>query len=594
VAKRQSMVTGISRIASTSSRVARTALLLVGCLVAVAAISWARFSRLDMQQSGQGPLAAQTTPGPHIDRKEKSDDAASFHLTEQQERGKQIYSTGISPAGGKMTAVLGNSISAIPAAALKCVNCHLEDGRGKPEGGISPSNIRWDELTKPYGSTGARGRKRPPYDASSLKRSITMGLDSAGNSLDHAMPRFRMTHGDLADLVAYLMVIGRESDPGLFADRVRIGVIVAPSRLFPEMSLAVRSALAAIVAEINGAGGVYQREIELCFAESPERRENRAEAAIEFVKREQVFALAASFIAGAEAEIARRLEQEGVPLIGGQTLYPQTEFPLNRHTYYLTSGLRGQCRALIRFAHDRRTDKVQSAVMLFPQDKEQSREWGAHASLTEVAKSVEAGCADLGWALQQCAATPQENNPRKWVQRLAESKTAVVFSLLTAEQNLQFMQAAAAHDWYPNCFLPGDLVGRRLFEAPPGFDRRIFLSFGTVPLQLPVGIRVYSALADKFKLTTAQLSAQFESLAAMEALVEGLRRAGAGLSRERLIEQLETLREYRTGFAPPLSFGPNRRVGANGGFVVTTDLINKKLVPVSDWVEVSATSQSEL
>ena len=132
------------------------------------------------------------------------------------------------------------------------------------------------------------------------------------------------------------------------------------------------------------------------------------------------------------------------------------------------------------------------------------------------------------------------------------------------------------------------------FDAPPGFDRRIFLSFGSLPSQLPVGIRDYNALAEEFKLPTAQLAAQFESLAAMKALVQALQQAGAALSRERLIEQLETFHEYRTGFAPPLSFGPNRRVGANGAYVVTIDLINKKLVPVSDWVEGSATSQSDL
>ncbi len=561
-----------------------------------AAISWIRFSRSvsEIQQSAIVPSQVQLARRPQIVREEPPDAAATFHLTEQEERGKQIYSTGISPAGGNMTAVLGNSLSEVPAAALKCVNCHLEDGRGKPEGGISPSNIRWDELTKPYGSTGAGGRKRPPYDARLLKRSITMGLDSAGGMLDQAMPRYRMTHGDLADLVAYLMVFGRELDPGLSANRVRIGVIVAPTRLIPEMGLAVRAALTALVSEINRAGGVYQREIELCFTESPARREDRAEAAIEFVKREQVFALAASFIAGAEGEVARRLDQEGVPLIGAQTLYPQTEFPLNRHVFYLTSGLHGQCRALIRFAHDRRADQRQSAALLYQEDQERSDTGVTNASLTGVAKSIEAGCADLGWGLQQYATTRQGTDFRMWAQRLAETRTTVVFSLLTAEQNVQFLQALAAHDWHPFCFLLGDLVGRQLFDVPPGFDRRIFLSFGSVPSQLPAGIRVYNALADEFKLPTAQLATQFESLAAMKALVQALQQTGAALSRERLIEQLETFHEYRTGFAPPISFGPNRRVGANGAYVVTIDLINKKLVPVSDWVEVSATPQSDL
>jgi ABC-type branched-subunit amino acid transport system substrate-binding protein len=597
VEKRQFMLTRISSIARPFLRFARPSLLLIVCVVIAAALSQARCSQSDseMEPSGERPLAAHGANRQRIGSEGSSDAAAApFQLTEQQQRGKQVYTTGISPTGGKMTAVLGNSTSELPAMALKCVNCHLQNGRGKPEGGITPSNIRWDELSKPYGSTTARGRRRPPYDAPLLKRSITMGLDSAGESLDQAMPRYRMTHGDLADLVAYLLVIGKEVDPGLRADRVRIGVIVAPSRLFPEMSLAVRAALTAFVAEINQAGGIYQRDIELCFTESPSSREDRADAAIEFVKREQLFALAASFVAGDEVEIARRLDMEGVPLVGAMALYPQTGFPLNRHVFYMSSGLQGQCRALIRFAHDRCAGELRSAALLFPEDKDASDNAVTNDGLSELAKSIEEGCANLGWRLQRFATSAQGNDQRVWAQRLAGTKAAVVFSLLAGEQTVQFLQAAAAHEWYPTCFLLGDLVGRQLFDAPPGFDRRIFLSLGSLPSQLPAGMSAHSTLADKYKLPTAHLAAQFECLAAMNALVQALQQSGAGLSRERLIEQLETFREYRTGFAPPLTFGPNRRVGANGAYVVTMDLINKKLVAVSDWVDGRATTQSDL
>jgi ABC-type branched-subunit amino acid transport system substrate-binding protein len=491
-----------------------------------------------------------------------------------------------------MTAVFGNSISEIPAAAVKCVNCHLQDGRGKPEGGILPANIRWDELTKPYGSSGARGRKRPPYDAPLLKRSITMGLDSAGKSLDVAMPRYRMTHGDVADLVAYLKVLGRELDPGLSADRVRIGVILAPSRLFPEMSVAVRAAVTAFVSELNRAGGVYQRAIELCFTESPALRADRADAAIDFVKREQVFALATSFIAGAEGEVARRLDTEGVPLVGARTLYPQTDFPLNRRVFYLTAGLEGQCRALVRFAHDHHTAEVHGPLLLMPQDEEGSDEEVAKASLAQMAQSIEAGSADLGWKLEECAMSPAGINARADSQRLVKSGTNVVFSLLTAEQNVRFLRSAAARDWYPSFFLLGDLVGRELFDAPLGFDRRIFLSFGCVPTQLPFGIREYRKLADEYNLPQAQLAAQFESLAAMKTLVQALQQAGAALSRERMTERLESFHDYRSGFAPPITFGPNRRIGATGAYVAAVDLISKKLVPVSEWVDGTAKSDT--
>ncbi len=42
------------------------------------------------------------------------------------------------------------------------------------------------------------------YDAESLKRAITRGIDPSGQSLDAAMPRWRMNAADLDDLIAYL------------------------------------------------------------------------------------------------------------------------------------------------------------------------------------------------------------------------------------------------------------------------------------------------------------------------------------------------------------------------------------------------------
>ena len=58
---RQSMLTGISRIARASPRVACPALLLVGCLLIAAVVTLIRFRRLEsgIQKSAEGPLAAE-------------------------------------------------------------------------------------------------------------------------------------------------------------------------------------------------------------------------------------------------------------------------------------------------------------------------------------------------------------------------------------------------------------------------------------------------------------------------------------------------------------------------------------------------------
>ena len=52
---------------------------------------------------------------------------------------------------------------------MACANCHGMTGQGKPEGGIDPSNITWEALTKPYGVTHPSGRKHPPYTARALE-----------------------------------------------------------------------------------------------------------------------------------------------------------------------------------------------------------------------------------------------------------------------------------------------------------------------------------------------------------------------------------------------------------------------------------------
>ena len=63
-----------------------------------------------------------------------------------------------------------------------------------------------------------------------------------------------------------------------------------------------------------------------------------------------------------------------------------------------------------------------------------------------------------------------------------------------------------------------------------------------------------------------------------------MKRVGKDLSRERLIQALDGLYEYQTGLTPAITYGPNRRIGALGAYVVTVDLKDKKFSPVGGWI----------
>jgi len=126
---------------------------------------------------------------------------------------------------------------------------------------------------------------------------------------------------------------------------------------------------------------------------------------------------------------------------------------------------------------------------------------------------------------------------------------------------------------------------RDILEAPASFKDKIFLSFPSVPSDVkPAGLENLRALAARHKLPQGHVATQISAYVSAQLLVEGLKRAGRDLSREKFIGALEGLYEYETGLTPPLTYGPNRRVGAAGAYIVSVDMEKKQFVPVSGWV----------
>ncbi len=94
------------------------------------------------------------------------------------------------------------------------------------------------------------------------------------------------------------------------------------------------------------------------------------------------------------------------------------------------------------------------------------------------------------------------------------------------------------------------------------------------------------SLAEKYRLPVGYQAAQLSALCAAKVLVEGLKLSGKEVSREKLITTLEGFYNFETGLAPPLTFGPNRRVGALGAYIVSIDLEKKEFKPASNWVAI--------
>lgn len=484
-------------------------------------------------------------------------------LNSQERRGRAIYLRGESPSGREILAAVGELD--VPSSTVTCAGCHGARGEGKTEGGVTAGNLTWANLLKPYGHTHPTGRRHGPFTESAFIRAVTGGVDPSGNVLLTAMPRYRMSAEDMADLIAYLKRIETDRDPGLTDTGIEVGVIIPSKGALAETGAAMRQMLAAAFEDVNARGGVFNRKITLRVVETPSTQE-------------PVFAFVGGITAGSETEVAALAREHEIPVIGPSTLMPEAGTPLNRHVFYLLGGVAEQARALANFAASKAELKKSRAVVV----------QGDGALAGAAAAAAEEQLKKDGWAsVTRRTFKELGSGGAEAARRLRQEGAEAVFIFGAGGAETALVREAGALDWTPHLFFLGVLDARDLLGATPAaFKDRIFLAFPTVPSDVsPAGLAEFRALREKHGIATSHTAAQLSAFAAAKIFVEALQRAGRDLTRERLLAALEGLYEFETGLTPLLTFGPNRRVGAAGAYVMTIDPEKKQYAPASGWVK---------
>jgi ABC-type branched-subunit amino acid transport system substrate-binding protein len=496
-------------------------------------------------------------------------------LTLEEKRGKALYLRGESASGREIIALV-NEID-VPASTLSCAGCHGARGEGKTEGGVTAGNLTWSNLTKPYGHTHDNGRKHDAFSEASFIRALTGGVDPAGNKLAVAMPVYRMPQQDMADLIAYLKRVETDLDPGVSDDEIVIGTLLPEKSALTGLAQAMESVLQAYFAEVNNRGGIYNRKIRLRVLNG------NAGATVANMKQliddQQVFAIVSGLTAGAEDGVAALSREKEVPFIGPSTLLPERTLPLNRYVFYLLAGLKEQARSLVNFAA-KKSDLQKARVALVSPDSEFSN--GIAASIEDQEKK-------LGWQpLTSVRYARDQFKAADCVAELKQKEVDTVFMLGSGNDAASFFKSADAAGWTPNVYLLGTMVGRTTPDLVPAkMKDRVFFAFPTVPGDVSAaGAAEYNGLLERNKLSSTHAAAQASAIAAAKILVHAMELCGKDLTRERLVTTLEGLYEYDTGLMPKITFGPNRRIGALGAYIVTIDP-EKKLFPASvEWVSV--------
>jgi ABC-type branched-subunit amino acid transport system substrate-binding protein/cytochrome c553 len=519
--------------------------------------------------------------------------AQAEKLTAAEQRGKQIYLKGESAGGQEITAMLGSGDTEVPATAFACSNCHGLTGEGTEEGGIAAPTLRWSALTSAHASA-LTTNERGPYTDATLVRAIRDGLDPAGVRLHPGMPHYRMTDEQASDLIAYLKKLGHELDPGLSETTIKIGAALPLTGPLAPLGQDIKDTLAASFAEANEQGGVYGRRFELVVEDSRGDVAGTKEATRKLVERDGVFALMGSFEPKGSDEANELLKQSEIPLVGPVTLSPHLTLPPNRFIFYLLPTFSNQARSLVDFISNKRARGQVAADTVQPTSRPsappKTPERKLSAAVIYMKGEMEADALE---GLRAQARLRSIDLSFEQSYEAGHFAPAPVVGMM-ARKNPEYVFFFGAASDITACaremervHLSAPLVssvmmlGREAFDLSPATAARTLLSY---PSALPDQgdfaefLNVMQRRGVKFRSPAFQTVAY----AAAKTLIEAIKLSTRNLSRATLIGALEGLRDYRTGVIPPVSFGPNRRVGVEGSYIVGIDLTNKRYVALSE------------
>lgn len=554
----------------------------------------------------QPPRSAQPQPQPSARIPPPSappSPAAQPALSAHEARGRRIFLEGGTPDGAGV-ALIGAQSLEVPASRMPCASCHGPDGTGRPEGGVLPPDITWPHLSKPYGHAHPSGRTHGAFDAASLARAIADGIDPAGNRLDAAMPRYRLTQAELADLLAFLQRLGTiDLAPGLDDTTIRVATLLPANGPMADAGRTIRAVMAAYFDEINAQGGIFGRRIELVAVDRPQDARSAAQA----IRRSlaDVFAVVGALVAGAESDLLPLIEAEQAPLVGPVTLFPASRAGPAGRTFYLLSGIRQQAVALVDHAAREAAPRAPHVAVVHP----------AGGPFGDVVQAVGAHAQRHGWAPVGAIAY-RRLEPARVAAALAGGRVDTVLFLGSGPEWDALRAAAAAIGWAPRFLASGSLTDASalagqadatlgsmdasagLAEAPTGSigappagstdapatstdtRPRALVAYPMLPSdQSDRGRAELQALLARHGLSSRHLPMQIAAYGAAKVLVEGLKAAGRDLTRERLVGALEKLDRFDTGLTPPISYGPNRRIGALGAHVLAVPLPARRDAP---------------
>jgi ABC-type branched-subunit amino acid transport system substrate-binding protein len=494
----------------------------------------------------------------------------THNLDEMEHVGKRIFTKGIG-SGTKITASMSGVD--VPGSVMTCVNCHNANGKGNAEGGITPSDITWFELTKSYGGKRKSGKKYPPYNEKTLKKAITMGIDPGGNELNSAMPRYNMSLNDLNCLVAYLKTLGTKGRHDVAATETKINIGVALpgiKNVNPDYVETIKKTINAYCGHLNKEGGIYGRKLSADFFYLSDTGNNKGNNLLNFLNKKKYITLTGFGLQNEALALARYAGIAETPALMTCTQQATPNGFSNPFAFYMYPSILAQAKSLVDFSEQLLTAKEKKAIVIYQNVQ----------TFKPIAELVAEHYASIYGDAPTLLCTDVFKDEKFTTADITEN-TCIFY----IGSQMSVNEVAGKFDKqkkHPYIFAIGNLSACNLLQLPQQFKSRVYIAYNTWLTEITAaGMSQYQSLQQEYKLENKYRNVQLDVIAMIATLEECFKRIGKDLTKEKLQKMLEGLYDYRTGLSPALSYNLNKRVGSTNVYITSFDEENNNIKLVS-------------
>lgn len=347
-------------------------------------------------------------------------------------------------------------------------------------------------------------------------------------------------------------VSSREPDnsPGVSEDTILIGTwapLTGPAAAWGTVSRGMHT----FFQLVNEEGGIHGRKVELLIKDDGYQPVRTVGVVKQLVERDQVLAVVGGTGTAPGMAVKDYLSRRGVPWIGPASGAHNWAYPPSPNIFSTTPMYFTESAVLVDYAVET-MGMTRLAVFYLNDDFGKSGLVGARLALAKHGLEL---VAEVSSELLDSDLTSQ-------VLRLKESGAEGVFIWATPKHAAILVGQAAKLALSPQWFATYVLADQNLMhEITEGkWEGTIYASAGANYLEPTNLMEKYRLARDRFSPQEREGLFFYSGFAYAEVMVEGLRRAGPELTRESLIQALESIQDFQ-GISGKMSYSSSQRQG---------------------------------